>query len=226
MTELLPVENVKRFSILLVDDHPVVREGLALIIGRVPGFKVTHFADGSERALQILSESPIDLVIADLELPGSSGLDLIKQAHLRWPQLPIMVLSAHPENVFALRCIRAGARGYMMKDKASEQIANALKVMVQGGVCVSAEIQDRLNQGPASDVEESGIDVSQLTDRELEIFSLIGKGNGSRKIAEQLKLSVKTVEAHFANIKRKLNLADASSLTHRAVQWVEGRNPV
>ncbi len=208
--------------ILIVDDHPLMRKGLAMTLEAEADLHVCCQADSGEDALGLIEESSPDLVIVDISLPGMSGIELIKHVHLRKPEIKLLVVSRHEETLYAERAIRAGARGYVMKLEAADVIVHAVRRVLCGGIYVSSEINERLLMGMAAGqhhLTHSPLEV--LSDRELEVFELTGRGHGTRDIAERLHLSVKTVESYRARIKSKLNLSNAAELMQHAVQWVE-----
>lgn len=208
--------------ILIVDDHPLMRKGLAMTLDAESDLTVCCQADSGEDALGMIEESTPDLVIVDISLPGMSGIELIKHVHLRSPDIKLLVVSRHEETLYAERAIRAGARGYVMKLEAADVIVHAVRRVLCGGIYVSSEINERLLMGMAAGqhhLTHSPLEV--LSDRELEVFELTGRGHGTRDIAERLHLSVKTVESYRARIKSKLNLSNAAELMQHAVQWVE-----
>ncbi len=216
-------DGVKR--ILIVDDHPLMRKGLALTLEAEPDLTVCAQAESAEEALSTFEELAPDMAIVDISLPGMSGLELIKHFHMLKPDLGILVVSRHEETLYAERAIRAGARGYVMKLEAGQVIVKAVRRVLEGGIYVSDEINERLLLGIASrqgHVTQSPLEV--LSDRELEVFELTGRGLGTREIAERLHLSIKTVESYRARIKNKLNLSNASELMQHAVQWVESED--
>ncbi|CAM3307582.1 response regulator transcription factor [Rhodothermus bifroesti] len=209
--------------ILIVDDHPLVRKGLALTLEAEPDLEVCAQAASAEEALGLLDKVQPDLAIVDISLPGMSGLELIK--HLQaWKQhLPVLVISRHDEALYAERAIRAGARGYVMKVEAVEVIVKAVRRVLAGGLYVSEELSERLLLSMTGHRRalETRSPVELLSDRELEVFELTGRGLTTREIAERLHLSVKTVESYRARIKAKLGLRTAAELMQHAVQWVE-----
>lgn len=210
-------------NIIIVDDHPMMRKGLAMTLEAEPDLTVVGQAADAEEGLSMLEEMDVDLAIVDISLPGMSGLELIKHIQALRPDLKTLVVSRHDETLYAERAIRAGARGYVMKLEASDLIVKAVRRVISGGIYVSEEINERLLLGLAAGREEiaqSPLEV--LSDRELEVFELTGRGLGTRDIAERLHLSVKTVESYRARIKDKLNLKSAAELMQHAVQWVEG----
>ena len=180
-------------------------------------------ASNAEDAIGLIEAENPDLVVVDISLPGMSGLELIKQVHAIRPTMKTLVVSRHDEALYAERAIRAGAKGYVMKLEAPDVMIKAVRRVMNNGIYVSDKINERLLMGMASGHEmlsQSPLDV--LSDRELEVFELTGKGFGTRDIAERLHLSVKTVESYRARIKTKLNLQNAAELMQHAVQWVEG----
>ncbi len=208
--------------ILIVDDHPLVRKGLALTLEAEPDLEVCGQAASAEEALGMLDEVRPDLVIVDISLPGMSGLELIKHLHVWNPELPVLIISRHDEALYAERAIRAGARGYVMKVEAVDVIVRAVRRVLAGGLYVSEEVSERLLMSMAGHRRSAGQSpLELLSDRELEVFELTGRGLSTREIAERLHLSVKTVESYRARIKAKLGLRNAAELMQHAVQWVE-----
>ncbi len=210
-------------KIIIVDDHPLMRKGLALSLATDPDLDVVAQAADAEEALGLIEEHDVDLAIIDISLPGMSGLELVKHLQALKPDLKTLIVSRHDETLYAERAIRAGARGYLMKLEAGDVIVRAARRVLGGGIYVSEEINERLLMGMATGREnlaQSPLEV--LSDRELEVFELTGRGLGTREIAERLYLSVKTVESYRARIKDKLNLRTAAELMQHAVQWVEG----
>jgi DNA-binding NarL/FixJ family response regulator len=213
-------------NILIVDDHPVVRAGLAAALGRDPALFICGEAETVDEALREIAAHKPALVLADLDLENSSGLDLIKKIRETEPDIRVLVLSMHDESLYAERALRAGASGYVMKHQPPEILIAAIHSVMQGKIAVSERISSRLLQqysGRKNDKETGPLDA--LTDRELEIFRLIGQGTGTRRIAEQLSVSVKTVEAHIAHIKQKLRISTGTELQHRAFQLGGGSKP-
>lgn len=212
-------------SIVIVDDHPLMRKGLALTLDSDPAFEVIEQLDRGEELIQRLDELSPDLIIVDVSLPGMSGLELVKHIISQKEGQKMLVVSRHDESLYAERVIRAGAKGYVMKMEASEVLLKAVRKVLNGGIYVSEEVSERLLLGMArgqKEVMESPIE--KLSDRELEVFELTGKGNSTRDIAEKLHLSVKTVESYRARIKTKLNLENATELMVHAVKWVENEH--
>jgi DNA-binding NarL/FixJ family response regulator len=213
--------------ILIVDDHPMMRQGLAQLIGAEPDLVVCGEVEDAGRALDILGTSKPDLVLADISLPGKNGLELIKDFQAIHPGLPVLVISMHDESLYAERVLRAGGRGYIMKQEGGKKLMQAMRQVLEGKIYVSEKISAGILEalsGRRPGAEGSPIE--SLTDRELEVFQLIGQGKGTRDIAETLHLSVKTVDVHRANIKMKLKLNSASELIRYAVRWTESRGPM
>ena len=206
-------------TILIVDDHPLVREGLSARISRESDLQVCGEAENVEDALALVESLNPTLIIVDITLKHGSGLTLIKQVAERKPQTKILVLSAHEESLFAERVLRAGANGYINKQEAQQQIINAIRTILSGERYLSASITNAL-VGQAIDGKPQARSIENLSDRELEIFGLIGRGQSTRSIAKQLNLSIHTIETHRENIRAKLNLRNGSELMQRAVQWV------
>jgi DNA-binding NarL/FixJ family response regulator len=213
-----------RMKVLLVDDHPIVRQGLAQLIQHEPDLVTCGEAESASEALDALAVTKPDIAIVDISLKKSSGLDLIKDMKQRSSRVPVLVLSMHDETLYAERALRAGARGYVMKQEAAQTVINAIHRVLSGHVYVSekmaARMLDRVVGQKHEDVE-SPIDL--LSDRELEVFRLIGEGCSTRQISQRLHVAVKTVETHRAHIKDKLKLGSASELVHQAILWVENQ---
>jgi DNA-binding NarL/FixJ family response regulator len=214
--------TAERKRILLVDDHPFMRAGLAGLIDRQPDMLVCGEAGNPQEAFRELAKSKPDLVLTDLTMPGRSGLEFIKDLLAAQPSLTILVISMHDEVVQAERALRAGARGYIMKEAGGENLLAAIRQVLRGEVYVSPRMSARILEG-LSGVKPRGSSspIEKLTDREFEIFQLIGQGKSTRDIAEQLHLSTKTVDVHRSHIKEKLELKDVTSLIRHAVRWVE-----
>lgn len=208
--------------VLVVDDHPVVRQGLKLLLSQESDMAVCAEAGSAREALRQVQEAAPDVVVADISLRDESGLELVKSLKIRHPQIPVLVLSIHDETLYAERMLRAGARGYVMKEAPPEQVVTAIRRVRAGQIAVSEAMSARLLEKLiGGGVEPSDSPIDCLTDRELQVFGLIGKGLSTRRIAERLHLSVKTIEAHRANIKRKLNLPDAMALVRQAFDWAQ-----
>jgi DNA-binding NarL/FixJ family response regulator len=208
-------------TIFIVDDHPIVRDGLITIINHEKDFEVCGEADEAREAFKAISEIKPDVVIVDISLKNSDGIELTKNLKARYPTLPVIVLSIHDEFTYAERALRAGAQAYLMKEVVSENIVTAIRTVLSGEIYVSNTMGKRLLRKLAAGKPDTiSAPMDSLSDRELEIFRLIGKGYKPSKIAKSMHLSVKTVETYRARIKEKLNLADADELIRYAIQWV------
>jgi len=208
--------------LLIIDDHPMMRNGLAQLIDSEGDLKVSAQADNAGQAIDLVAKQKFDLVLCDISLPDKNGLELIKDIRALRPELPILVVSMHDEMIYAERVLRAGGRGYIMKQEGGEKFIRAIRQVLAGQIFVSDKMSSRILEifsGGPKKTEDSP--VSRLSDREFEVFQLIGHGKGTRDIAEQLHLSVKTVEVHRANIKEKLNLQTATELVRFAVRWAD-----
>jgi DNA-binding NarL/FixJ family response regulator len=206
-------------KVLIVDDHPLVREGLAAHISAQPDMQVCGEAPDVDGALKLLDRTHPTLIVVDLTLKNGHGLDLIKKVSRIAPQTKILVVTAHDESLLAERALRAGAHGYVNKQEAQETVIDAARTVLRGGRYLSAEMTQRLLERAVAGPSRPG-GIESLSDREIEIFELIGHGNSTRSIARQLHLSIHTIETHRENIRAKLNLRDGSELVRRAVQWV------
>ena len=224
MSKKQPSPGRKR--ILIVDDHPMMRQGLGQLIGLEPDLEICGEAENAERALDCLGSAKPDLVLADISLPGKNGLELIKDFQAIQPGLPILVISMHHESLYAERVLRAGGRGYVMKQEGGKKLMEAIRQVLSGQIYVSEKMSSEILEifsGRRAGGE--GSPVEKLSDREFEVFQLIGQGKSMREIADKLHLSVKTVEVHRANIKEKLKLKSASELVRYATRWVDSQGP-
>ena len=219
-------DSGKVVRVLLVDDHPVVRDGLADAINREPDLQVCGMAEDRPEAFHVAETATPDLAVVDLLLKNSSGLELIKDLHARWPKLLILVVSMQEEKVFAERALRAGARGYITKQRATRDIIAAIRRILGGEIYLSESIASavisRLTSNPQA-LSDSVTD--SLTDRELQVFELTGIGLSTREVAERLQVDVKTVETYRARLKEKLNLKDGTELLKLAIRWNKERSP-
>jgi len=220
-----PGARQRKHRVYLVEDHPVTREGLAQLIDYQTDLQVCGQAGNAGQATTGIAALKPDLVIVDISLAGTSGIELIKDLVGRDADLRILVLSTHDESLYAERALRAGARGYVMKHQPTEHVMTAIRHVLSGGVYLSERMQNRLlykvvGSAPAA----LASDIEQLSDRELEVFQLIGEGRGTREIGANLHLSVSTVETYRAHIKEKLRLENATELVQRAVEWVRTRD--
>lgn len=204
------------YRLLIVDDHPIVQRGLRLTLDAEPDLTVVAAADDAEAALSDLDEAAPDAALIDLSLPGMGGLELVRHLLARRPDLKVLVVSRHDDELYAERAIRAGARGYLSKVEAADRVVEAVRAVLGGRLYLRDEIKDRLVLGaPPSE----GNPLAALSDRELEVYEMIGRGLGAREIADALALSVKTVETYRARIKEKLGLDTARALLQHATRW-------
>ena len=210
----------KKCRVLLVDDHPIVRQGLALLIDRESDLVVCGEADGAHSVFRAITTLRPDIVILDISLNGPDGLDVLKEIRTKTAGLPVLILSMHDESIYAERAIRAGANGYIMKQEATEKVLVAIRRILQGEVYLSDRLTSTmLQQYVRGESLPRKSPLVNLTDRELEVFRLIGEGRGTRQIAEELHLSVKTIESYQAHIKEKLALRNARELVQHAIEW-------
>jgi DNA-binding NarL/FixJ family response regulator len=206
--------------ILLVDDHPIVRQGLAELIDAEKDLTVCGTADSMNAALEQMPTLKPDLVVVDISLKGSNGIELLKNIKVRYPKMKVLMLSMHDEGLYAIRALRAGASGYIMKQEATEKVIEAARKVLNGEIYLSDKMEKKMMQQLVGGrTARTGSPLEDLSDRELEVFNLIGQGKGTRQIAEELHLSIKTVESHRAHIKEKLGLKSATELVQQAIQW-------
>jgi DNA-binding NarL/FixJ family response regulator len=212
-----------KFRIMVVDDHAIVLHGLTQLINNSPDLEVTMQAQSAEAAIELLKANPLpDLVVTDISLPGLSGIDLTKTLTAQFPKLPVLVLSMHEEMVHGERAFRVGAKGYLTKQEAADKVVVAIRRILSGEDYLSERMQTMLLHQIRNKPKSGAISVlSRLTDREYEIFRLIGMGMSSSEIADKLSRSVKTVEAHRANLKQKLGLRNAIELNRFAVHYAD-----
>jgi len=217
---------VTRHRVFLVDDHPIVRQGLTLLINQEPDLVVCGEAQEAGSVPDALAALQPDILILDISLNGPDGLDLLKLIRSTDSDLPILILSMHDEAAYAERALRAGANGYIMKQEATDKVLDAIRRIVRHEVYVSDRVANRmLQQMVARPATARKTSIDCLSDRELEVFRLIGDGHGTREIAEALHLSVKTVESYQAHIKEKLSLTGARALMQRAIEWRISERP-
>ncbi|MGV3659932.1 MAG: response regulator transcription factor [Prosthecobacter sp.] len=212
--------------VAIVDDHAMMREGLRLFLDNTGDMQCVWMAgEAGEAVRQVEGDTP-DVLIVDITLPGRSGLELIKDIRLLRPQLPMLAVSMHDEKLYAQRALKAGARGYIMKSAPHKMLGNAIRRILSGGVAVSEEMSDEILKsfvtgGAPSSSSQDGI--AELSDREFEVFRLIGAGKNTGQIAELLRISPKTVDVHKLNIRTKMGLSDGTELTFFAIRWAEGQ---
>jgi DNA-binding NarL/FixJ family response regulator len=217
--------SAKKLRVLLVDDHPIVRQGLALLIDREADLTVCGEADGAYTAFHAIEALKPDIVVLDISLSGPDGLDVLKEIRMKTAALPVLILSMHDESIYAERALRAGANGYIMKQEATEKVLVAIRRILQGEVYLSDRLTNTMLQQFVRGATPSKTSpLVNLTDRELEVFRLIGEGHGTRRIADELHLSVKTIESYQAHIKEKLALRNARELVQHAIEWTVSVN--
>ena len=216
-----PVNRKPKTKVLLVDDHPILRTGLKRMIDQEADMMVCGEAEDGAKAFDLAGTLQPDIAVVDISLKGSNGIELIKNLKARYPALPTLVLSMHDESLYAERALRAGSRGYLMKEEVVEQVVVAIRRALVGEIFLSEKMKSKMLQQMA-DGKGKGVSspIEKLTDRELEVFRLIGEGHSTRQIAGQLHLSVRTVEAYREYIKGKLNLKNATELVQHAFHWV------
>ena len=218
-------KNERKIQILLVDDHPIVRDGLTTIIDHQRDLNVCGGADDAHQAMKAIGELKPDVVVVDISLKNSDGIELTKTIKTKYPKLPVVVLSVHDESVYAERALRAGARAYLMKEVASENIVYAIRTVLKSEVYVSETISKKFLHKIAGDkADKTKTSIENLSDREFEIFRLIGDGLKASQIAKNLHLSVKTVETYRGRLKEKLNLDSATELLQYAIKWAKSEN--
>ncbi len=217
-----PSNPSRATQILIVDDHPIIREGMTHLLNLQGDLHVCCAAGSAEEALAAMACQP-DMAIVDISLQADSGLDLVKTLRHRYPNLAILVLSMHDESLFAERALRAGANGYLMKLEATEHVVSAVREVLAGNIYLSAAMHEKLARALAGPKKMPAGPIASLSEREFEVLHLIGLGFSTREIAEKLNRSVKTIEAHRANIKEKLNIRNGKELMRFAIQWIESQ---
>ena len=214
-----PTQGARK-TVLVVDDHPLMRHGLALLINQQQDMQVCGEAEEAQAAMHAIAQLRPDIMILDISLSGPDGLELLKSIRASNPDLPVLILSMHDEAIYAERALRARANGYIMKQEATEKVLVAVRRILNGEVYLSERMSNKMLQqyiGGAPSMIQSRI--ASLSDRELEVFRLIGEGRATREIAEELHLSIKTVETYQAHIKEKLALRSGRELIQHAIQW-------
>lgn len=220
MNKMETKKRRRKNSIFIVDDHPIMRDGISQLIDQQADLEVCGTASSAPEALDALNNMDPGLLLVDISLPGMDGIELIKIVKKRKARLPMLVLSMHAEGLYAERAIRAGAKGYVMKHASSETLLAAIRKVLAGKICLSPAMTEKLLEKAAgNEPPGSGSPVDDLSDRELEVFKLIGRGLRPQRIAEELQLSIKTVETYYSRLKLKLNVKDASELLQKAIAW-------
>jgi len=209
------------WKVLIVDDHPVFRHGVSQLIGTLREANVCGEAENATAALEVMRRVRPDLALVDVSMPGANGIELVKLMLSEQPRLIVLVVSMHDESLYALRALRAGAKGYVMKQQALEHILDAVHKVMNGGIYVSPQFSERLVfKAVQNNDTDLGLPVDKLSDRELEVLQLMGHGHGTRKMADKLHLSIKTIETHRAHIKKKLGFKSAEEMMKFAGEWV------
>lgn len=210
-----------KHKIYILDDHPIVIEGLKKVIEPQEDMQVVGASEDANAALQQMAKLKPDIVVLDITLKDRSGVDVIKKIRTSLPSTQVLVYSMHDENVYAERCLRAGAMGYLMKSEGAARLLQGIRQIISGSFCFSANLIGSIVSGGGPRTGSRGEPGRLLSDRQLEVFEMVGRGFDSHEIAEKLSLSAKTVDAHKANIRQKLGLASARELLMEAVRWVE-----
>ncbi|HET9802247.1 MAG TPA: response regulator transcription factor [Candidatus Acidoferrum sp.] len=216
----------QRKKVFIVDDHPMMREGLAQLIAQEQDLTVCGEAEDAAEALKKIEELRPDLALVDITLRSTNGLELIKDLRIRTPDTAVLVISMHDESLYAERVLRAGGRGYIMKQEGGKKLLSAIRHVLSGKTYVSEKISARILDLFSGRPAEGASPVERLTDREFEVFQLIAQGLSTKEIADKLHVSAKTIEVHRVNIKQKLNVATAPELIRFAVRWAESERPL
>lgn len=212
--------SIEPANIMIVDDHPIVSNGIQQLIDRESDMKVIHSVQDADSAMKYVEKFSPDLIVVDISLKGSTnGIDLIKSLKKRYPKIKSLVLSMHEENLYAERAIKAGAKGYIMKNDLTDNIVKAIRSILQGNLYLSDTITSKLINHLINDDKDEELEIKKLSDREFEVFQLISKGMKTSDIGKEINISVKTVEAHKLSIKTKLNLKNSNELNKYAIEW-------
>jgi len=218
-----PSKPSAKHRILLVDDHPITRQGVAVLINQEEDLEVIGEADSAPAAIALLQKQPADLAIIDITLKTTNGIELMKHIRVLAPDMPVLVMSMHDEGVYAERAMRAGARGYIMKQEASSRVLTAIRTVLSGELHLSDRMKERmLHRLVSNRKEEVRFSIDTLSDREMEVFQLIGDGFSTRQVASKLNLSVKTIDSYREHLKLKLQLESGKDLVRYAIQWMKG----
>ena len=220
---MTPTPALKKHRIAILDDHPMTRDGIRRWIAGEPDMEICWEADSAEAAFTAALKCKPDLLVSDISLPGKSGLEFIKDVRAVLPSVPVIVLSMHAESVYAERALRAGARGYIMKHEGGSKLLDAIRSVMGGKIEVSKQMSERIIEGFSTPATPAGVE--GLSDREFEIFGLLGAGLSTQKIGERLCISAKTVDSHRANIKAKLRIKKMAELVAFAATWVTSELP-
>ncbi|MBN2326133.1 MAG: response regulator transcription factor [Candidatus Omnitrophica bacterium] len=219
-----PFASSELIRVLVVDDHPIVRQGLTLLFAQQENIQVCAEAEDADQALEQIESARPDLAIIDISLKTSNGLDLIKLIRERYDLLPVLVLSVHDESLYAERALRAGARGYIMKEELTDNVIAAVQQIMQGKIYLSPTMSEKMLDRLSDHASQSDESLVQLlSDRELEVFRMIGEGQNTKEIAEKMNVSIKTIQSYRARIKEKLNLSSSSDLLKIALSRFSGK---
>jgi DNA-binding NarL/FixJ family response regulator len=218
-----PKDSAKK--IFIVDDHPMMRDGLAQLIAKESGLIVCGEADDAAQALEQIEKLKPDLALVDITLRSTNGLELIKDLAIRVPSTAVLVISMHDESLYAERVLRAGGQGYVMKQEGGKKLMEAIRHVLSGKTYVSEKMSAKILDIFSGRKTDSSSPVEKLTDREFEVFQLLGQGRSTKEIADKLHVSPKTIEVHRVNIKQKLNIGTAPELIRFAVRWAESQKP-
>ncbi len=210
--------------VLIIDDHPLLLQGIAALIKGQKDFTVCGEISDSKLAISTVQKTNPDVIILDLSLNGTNGIEVLKNLKVQFPKIKVLILSMHDETVYAPRALRAGALGYIMKQEPPENVIAALRKVLTGQVYISEKMGAKLLNSFSGKRDALGSPMETLSDRELEVFNLLGQGTGTRDIALKLHLSVKTIESHRAHIKEKLNLESGAQLVRHAIQWASSES--
>ncbi len=213
--------TLSKRRISIIDDHPIVRQGISQLIDQEEDLVTCCQAGSAQEALEIMASCTPDVLLVDISLDGISGIELIKLLRQRQIMAPVLIISMHDETLYAERALRSGAKGYVMKQEATEKVLTAIRQVLRGEIYLSERMQGKILQRIINGDEGGLSAIDLLSDRELEVFRLIGHGYSTSDISRELKRSIKTVETHRAHLKDKLSLKNAAELTHFAVQWIE-----
>jgi DNA-binding NarL/FixJ family response regulator len=216
-----------KLKVLLVDDHPITRQGMKALVNQQPNLEVCGEADNAAYAIELVGRLQPDLAIVDIALKTTNGIELTKNIKVQSPNLPVLIVSMHDEGLYAERALRAGAMGYLMKQEASEKIIAAIQRLLQGEIYLSDKIKEKMLHRFVNKKGDGMVfSIDTLSDREMEVFQLIGNGYSTRQIAQKLNLSSKTIDSYREHLKLKLNLDSGADLVRHAIQWARSEGSI
>jgi len=223
-----PASNLPpKLKVLLVDDHPITRQGMKALVNQQPNLEVCGEADNAAYAIELVSKLQPDLAIVDIALKTTNGIELTKNIKVQAPNLPVLIVSMHDEGLYAERALRAGAMGYLMKQEAGEKIIQAIQRLLQGEIYLSDKIKEKMLHRFVNKKGDGMVfSIDTLSDREMEVFQLIGNGYSTRQIAQKLNLSSKTIDSYREHLKLKLNLESGAELVRHAIQWARNEGSI